>query len=108
MLADVCLHKRHPKQRCNCRGFVQEDFSDEEDGGDEDLSAALATLRMRQEARTKEGGGQGDRGKGGSSVASVDGATGVPQETSIITQVCYSMVCASFSSMLVDLYALHV
>ena len=70
--------------------ILQEEFSDEEDGQDEDLSAALATLRMQQEARTKDGGskrpGQETGGKGGS----VGGAGGDgPAETAIRTQVSH-------------------
>jgi len=67
---------------------TQEDFSDEEDGQDEDLSAALATLRMQQESRTK-GGEAGRPGQGaGRKDGSVGGASGGgPQETAILTQV---------------------
>lgn len=82
------------RNKANCDNFLyyadvlQEEFSDEEDGQDEDLSAALATLRMQQEARTKDGGskrpGQKVEGKGGF----VGGASGHgPVETAIITQV---------------------
>ncbi|CAM9146680.1 unnamed protein product [Ectocarpus sp. 12 AP-2014] len=72
---------------------VEEDYSDEEDGQDEDLAAALATLRMQQEARTKDGGaqrsGQGGDGKDGS----IDGARGSgPSETGVLTQVRPSVV----------------
>lgn len=68
--------------------MLQEEFSDEGDGQDEDLSAALATLRMQQEARTKDGvakrPGQEAGGKGGS----VGGGGGEgPTETAIRTQV---------------------
>lgn len=68
----------------------QEEYSDEEDGQDEDLSAALATLRMQQESRTRDGGskrpGQEAGGKGGSAGgASGDG----PVETAIRTQVSH-------------------
>lgn len=72
--------------------LLQEEFSDEEDGQDEDLSAALATLRMQQEARTQDGGskrsGQEAGGKGGS-VGGVggDGST----ETAIRTQVSHRL-----------------
>eukprot|EP00752_Nemacystus_decipiens_P010662 g9494.t1 len=72
---------------------VEEDFSDEEDGQDEDLSAALATLRMQQEARTKDGAskrpGQEAGGKGGS----IGGAGGDGSvETAVRTQVRPSVV----------------
>lgn len=69
---------------CDCCAAVQEDFSDEEDGKDEDLSAALATLRMQQEARTKEGGAR----RPGHGAGSVDGASeDAAPETAILTQV---------------------
>lgn len=71
---------------------LQEEFSDEEDGQDEDLSAALATLRMQQEARTKDGGskrpGQEAGGKGGS-VGDTGGDGSI--ETAIRTQVSYRL-----------------
>ncbi|CAM9713984.1 unnamed protein product [Scytosiphon promiscuus] len=72
---------------------VEEDYSDEEDGRDEDLSAALATLRMRQEARTQETGARRPGPVGNATDGSVGGARGDgPAETAIITQVRPSVV----------------
>lgn len=41
---------------------IKEDFPEEGDGEDEDLSAALASFRMQQEGRVKEGGEKASSG----------------------------------------------
>lgn len=67
---------------------IQEEFSDEDEGQDEDLSAALATLRMQQEARTQEGGAKRPGHVGGGKGGSIDGTSeDAAAETAIITQV---------------------
>ena len=69
-------------------GYAQEDFSDEEDGQDEDLSAALATLRMQQESRIKGSEARRPGQRVGGKDDSVGGATGDgTHETTIVTQV---------------------
>lgn len=67
--------------------FVQEEYSEEDDEEDEDLSAALATLRMQQEGRK---GGASRSGQTGGRAASLsgDGASREPSPgTGVITQV---------------------
>lgn len=73
--------------------ITQEEFSDEEDGQDEDLSAALATLRMQQEGRAKDGGSKRPGHEAGGRGGSAGGASGDgPAETAIRTQVSQRLV----------------
>lgn len=74
---------------CNSWHFFcwQEEFSEEEDEQDEDLSAALATLRLQQEGRAKDGTKRSGQ-IGGDKSFLVGGASGDSRsEGAVITQV---------------------
>ena len=58
---------------------IKEDFPEEDGGEDEDLSMALASLRMQQEGRAKEGGDKASSGGETPGISQSDGT--------IITQV---------------------
>lgn len=67
---------------------AQEEFSEEEDEHDEDLSVALATLRFQQEGRTKDGIPKRSGKQGGESGGSALGlGVTAPTDGTVVTQV---------------------
>lgn len=68
----------------------QEEYSEEEDEQDEDLSAALATLRLQQEGRAKDGSKRSGQIGGDKSVLIGGASEDSRSEGVVITQVSSS------------------